>query len=145
MSISLNNHETRIAALEAKGSGSWTIGSGNNHWARESSTGLLIQWSKGYTTTWGTVTMTKSYSSTTSFTVQATQGTTHENWNPTSSDSTMFIKSANSFNLWSGERNRNYWIAIGYLISDRILNYIYTRVNRFLPLFKVVMSYGIAC
>lgn len=46
MSISLNNHESRIAALETnKGSSSWTKGSNSNgYWAKDSGSGLIIQW-----------------------------------------------------------------------------------------------------
>lgn len=52
MAISLNtvnstvtNHETRIKALESKGTSSWTKGSNSNgYWVKETTTGLIIQW-----------------------------------------------------------------------------------------------------
>lgn len=49
MSISMNNHETRIKALENKGSGSWTKGSNSNgYWIKESGTGVIIQFGRHY-------------------------------------------------------------------------------------------------
>ena len=48
MAISLNNHETRIKALENKSSASssWSVTKDVNGWMLENSTGIMIQWMK---------------------------------------------------------------------------------------------------
>lgn len=47
MSISLNNHESRIKALENGGAGSWSKGTGNGYfWIKENKIGVVIQWGK---------------------------------------------------------------------------------------------------
>ena len=49
MSISLNNHENRIKALENSGSIGWTTGSSaTGRWFKESKTGLIIQCGRWY-------------------------------------------------------------------------------------------------
>lgn len=58
MAISLSDHERRISSLENAKPSTWSSGSG---WAKDNTTGLLIQWGR---TTTATVSLPKSYSNT---------------------------------------------------------------------------------
>ena len=127
MSISMNNHETRIKALENKGSGSWTKGTKNSgYWAKESSTGLIIQWRLANGIGWDastTVTLPRSFSDTNYAVVCTTDGA----WETTAWANGLQVKrnSASEFGVHgSGDQRSFSWIAIGYLITNRLLNYI---------------------
>lgn len=133
MAISLNNHETRIKTLESNSStSSWAKGvSGTLHWTKESSTGLTIQWgmantASGWTTR--TVTFPKAFANTNYFftpaVVSGGSGSGQYNsfrvWNRSTTGC--------AFNVGCDEQISVMWLAIGYLISDRILNYIYIAI-----------------
>lgn len=127
MSISLNNHENRIKALENGGAGSWSKGSNaNGNWVKESKTGLLIQF--GATNTGSTLTVKLPVVFTdTSYKVIATRNNTNGN----ESAVVIYGSTVSQFNMTfiypQGSRTSSSanWLAIGYLISDRILNYAY--------------------
>ena len=117
MSISMNNHETRIKALENKGSGSWTKGTGNSgYWAKESSTGLIIQWRLSTPVGWdsnATINMPRAFSNT-SYAVVCTTDGIIEN---TAWANGIQVKrnSASQFMVHgSGDQRSFSWIAIGY-------------------------------
>ena len=129
MSISLNNHESRIKALENGGASSWSKGSNaNGNWVKESKTGLLIQW--------GSISSSGSlkYEVDQPFPVKYTQipvvnksiggyynGGFDMTWMQIKSISLdKFVHSVIG-SLGSPVQ----WFAIGYLISYRILNYAY--------------------
>lgn len=138
MSISLNNHESRIKALENGGAGSWSNGSGNgSYWLKENKTGIIIQFgrygSDGAAS--GTTKFLKPFSSATSYTVVVTQTApgTGINW---SYASRVRDLTAEQFSWWVNNLPLQ-WIAIGYLISYRILNYAYAcKSLLFTPLMK---------
>lgn len=127
MSISLNNHESRIKALENGGAGSWSKGSNaNGNWVKESKTGLLIQF--GATNTGSTLTVKLPVVFTdTSYKVIATRNNTKAN----ESAIVVYDNTVSQFNMTfiypQGSRplSSANWLAIGYLISYRILNYAY--------------------
>lgn len=121
MSISLNNHESRIKALENSGSQNWTRGeSSTGIWWKDSKSGLLLQHSKGNMSNWGKITLPKSYSSTTSFCVVANHGNRTSAWTPTKSSGTCGVVSTDTIVVYSAERVTFNWITIGYLISNSI-------------------------
>ena len=131
----MNNHEARIKALENKGSGSWTKGTGNSgYWAKESSTGLIIQWRLANGIGWDsstTVTLPTSFSNTNYAVVCTTDGA----WETTAWANGLQVKrnSASAFDVHgSGDQRSFSWIAIGYLITNRLLTYM-----------REAMSYGI--
>ena len=139
MSISLNNHESRIKALENGGAGSWSKGSNaNGNWVKESKTGLLIQF--GATNTGSTLTVKLPVVFTdTSYKVIATRN----NINANESAVVVYGSTVSQFNMTfiypNGSRPSSSanWLAIGYLISDRILNYAYAcKSLLFTPLMK---------
>ena len=127
MSISLNNHESRIKALENGGAGSWSKGSNaNGNWVKESKTGLLIQF--GATNTGSTLTVKLPVVFTdTSYKVIATRN----NINANESAVVVYGSTVSQFNMTfiypNGSRPSSSanWLAIGYLISYRILNHAY--------------------
>lgn len=135
MAISLNtvnttvtNHETRIKALESKGASSWTKGSNSNgYWAKETTTGLIIQWgifvTSSVTTRYFPISFTSQPSlfhfvSNSNSSIDVYEFMTNS-WNVTNSSYRYNERRAQGGG-WRGN-----WLAIGYLISDRILNYIY--------------------
>lgn len=126
MSISMNNHETRITALENRSSGIWVKGETTTGvWYKESGSGLLIQHSKDRVTNWGQITLPQAYSSSTSYSVVATYGRSEfTQWTPADSTTTCNIVSKSAIHVWSGERSQFSWITIGYLITNRLLTYI---------------------
>lgn len=140
MSISLNNHESRIKALENGGAGSWSKGSNaNGNWVKESKTGLLIQF--GATNTGSTLTVKLPVVFTdTSYKVIATRN----NINANESAVVVYGSTVNQFNMTfiypQGSRPSSSanWLAIGYLISYRILKYAYAcKSLLFTPLRKL--------
>lgn len=139
MGISLNNHESRIKALENKGSGSWSKGTNSTGgYGKEGSTGLLIQW--GYVNhpnNDGSVGVTLPTSFTTTiYTVQVTGNKNDGEWSQG-----FYVTSKATDRFVIGKRGSSqtaYWLAIGYLISDRILNYAYAcKSLLFTPLKKI--------
>ena len=123
MAISLNNHESRIKALENGGSSSWSRGENTNGcWLKDTKTGALIMWSKGVKYGYGNFSLPLSYSNTNTFSAIATRGG-NAGWTPQIWDMVVTITSKNSIHVSCGEGNAYQWLTIGYLISDRILNY----------------------
>ena len=116
MSISLNNHESRIKALENGGAGSWSKGSNaNGNWVKESKTGLLIQF--GATNTGSTLTVKLPVVFTdTSYKVIATRNNTKAN----ESAIVVYDNTVSQFNMTfiypQGSRplSSANWLAIGY-------------------------------
>lgn len=118
MAISLNNHETRIKALEAGGTGSWEKGSsGNVYWTKESSSGLMIQWGMATTASgWTnrTVNFLKTFTNTNYFFTPAVvsggaskgQYNSFRVWN-------RAVTGCN-FNIGCDENIAVMWLAIGY-------------------------------
>lgn len=144
MSISLNNHESRIKVLENGGAGSWSKGSNaNGNWVKESKTGLLIQWNCVYCSRdQNKITLPTSYKNDT-YSIMTVQN--HRSGDAETSALIPMIKNKKSTTFeirhihpqghgvssWMG------WFAIGYLISDRILNYAYAcKSLLFTPLIK---------
>ena len=140
MAISLNNHESRIKALENKGSGSWSKGSNSNgNWIKDSVTGVLIQWGLigRQSSQRFTVNMPLSYSDKNYAVITSLNG---ESWTPGDFSNYVIKSSANAFQ--QHQTGIGYlggmWLAIGYLISDRILNYAYAcKSLLFTPLRKI--------
>ena len=129
MAISLNNHETRIKALENSGSQNWTRGeSSTGIWWKDAKSGLILQHSKGNVTNFGKIKLPIPYSSTKSYTVVATFGKndpTTEMWAPERSATTSQVVTNSEIIVYAAERPGFGWFTIGYLISYRILNYAY--------------------
>ncbi|MHD0315960.1 gp53-like domain-containing protein, partial [Fusobacterium varium] len=73
--------------------------------------GLLIQWSTA--SVWGTFTYPKPFKNT-NYVLIAAYGNNSINWVPNASSPTMFKVSATQGNIYSNERVRGYWLAIGY-------------------------------
>ena len=140
MAISLNNHESRIKALENKGSGSWSKGSNSNgNWIKDSVTGVLIQWGLigRQSSQRFTVNMPLSYSDKNYAVITSLNG---ESWTPSDFSNYVIKSSANAFQ--QHQTGIGYlggmWLAIGYLISNRILNYAYAcKSLLFTPLRKI--------
>ena len=131
MSISLNNHEDRIKVLENGGAGSWSKGSNSNgNWVKESKTGLLIQWGKinapGNNTP-GVIKFPIAFSNTNYLGLITCLG--HNNLESSWTSLWQlkdFITTSMSVSLTNYTQVPAYnWLAIGYLISYRILNYAY--------------------
>lgn len=129
MSISLNNHESRIKALENGGAGSWSNGSNaNGNWVKESKTGLLIQW--------GTATdIGNNRESPFKFPIAFSNVSYHlslgynghhnvQPWVSVFQYKNMTTTGA-TISLTAKQVGIYRWLAIGYLISYRILNYAY--------------------
>ena len=72
---------------------------------------LLIQWST--TSMWGTFTYPKPFKDM-NYVLIAAYGNDRVNWSPNASSPTMFKISATQGNIYSNERVRGYWLAIGY-------------------------------
>ena len=129
MAISLNNHETRIKALENGGSSTWTKGSNSNGtWIQEASTQTMIQFNTlgVLAGDYKVIYFAKAFKSppTVVFTGQGRRFdgsgwvAVHVVYDVTT---TQFrLGHVNPVNF-----DKIAWIAIGYLISDRILNYTY--------------------
>lgn len=123
MSISLNNHESRIKKLESGGMGSWEKGSNSNgSWAKEKSTGLLIQWgSSGGNAYNHTVYFPLSFN-----TSPAVVCIGYGDRNPTGDDGTPCVRyvANNHFRSTTGTLGLTWrhWIAIGYLITNRLFD-----------------------
>lgn len=116
MAISLNNHESRIKALENKGSGSWSKGSNSNgNWIKDSVTGVLIQWGLigRQSSQRFTVNMPLSYSNTNYAVITSLNG---ESWTPVDFSNYVIKSSANAFQ--QHQTGIGYlggmWLAIGY-------------------------------
>ena len=133
MAISLNNHESRIKALESGGSSTWTKGTGTNcFWTQEKTTGLIIQF--GWTgndrgDSWKTITLPKAYKNTNytalySLASGGSGGQEYNSFGATGKTTTGF-----KFKIQAVETASFTWLAIGYLISNRILNYAYACKN----------------
>lgn len=73
--------------------------------------GLLIQWSTA--SVWGTFTYPKSFKDM-NYVLIAAYGDNNIDWNPNASSPTMFKVSKTQGNIYSTERIRGYWLAIGY-------------------------------
>ena len=143
MAISLNNHESRIAALETGGSSTWVKGSNSNgNWVKEKTTGLIIQFGWSNTPSGDNISVKFPIAFTTSTPVAlfTTIGrcTDINGW-----FALQQISSRTSTDFKISHVNSMYysavsWIAIGYLISDRILNYAYAcKSLLFTPLRKL--------
>ena len=132
MAISLNNHESRIKALESGGSNTWTKGSNSNgFWFKESKTNLIFQY--GRTSMQGdsrkTVNLPIAYTVLESISVVCTfyndvdLNTDSATHGRAINLTQLRIGSGSAYNTTLG------WWSIGYLISDRILNYAYACKN----------------
>lgn len=133
MGISLNNHESRIKALENGGAGSWSKGSNaNGNWVKESKTGLLIQWGRTVMQPGDHHNVTQSFplefESQPSVFVQFIGNTPDNFW---ANNVQIYGVTTSKFTharIWIMSPHDTYgrpWLAIGYLISYRILNYAY--------------------
>ena len=129
MAISLNNHESRIKALENSSAPKVVVSGNKGYWKCSN---ILIQWMirvQSSTHSWLT-----SFSSDTSYSavVAGFEGGASEN-------SGLSAQSASNISVssWQSGRAKNI-VAIGYLISDRILKYAYACKNLlFTPLRKI--------
>lgn len=125
MAISLNDHETRIKKLEESGVSTWQKGSNSNgYWAKETTTGLIIQWGFKYIAQDqnATITLPITFSNTNYY----VDGNEIRNAKDPNSICLPGSKKVDSFILYCyALSNTKAWFAIGYLISDRILKYIY--------------------
>lgn len=113
MSISLNNHESRIKALENAGSGSWSKFSNSvGYCLTENSTGLKIQFGAAGNDPYPTITFPKPFT-----TIVSCVGFGNSTRVSASSDGTPHIRSINltSCRLDTGSLEIKYvrWIAIG--------------------------------
>lgn len=117
MSISLNNHESRIAALETnKGSSSWTKGSNSNgYWAKDGGSGLIIQWGRvgrnGINEESGSTNFPISFTSSSSYSMAAIQTNTANG--ATGSWSERIRNITNATFYWWTNCGPMHWIAIG--------------------------------
>ena len=135
MSISLNNHESRITALENKGTGSWSTGGSNNsYWARESSTGLTIQWGYVSSSQGGskTVSLSRPFSNT-SYSAIVVRQTTNFNTGAYVFPTKVGTRNVSSFTMYANTESA-LWIAIGILYTYR---YIIKSLLIFTPLRKI--------
>ena len=142
MGISLNNHESRIKALETGGSSAWTKGSNSNgNWVKENTTGLIIQFGWSNTPRGDNISVKFPIAFKTSTPV-ALFTTIGRSTNGNGWFALQQISSRTSTDFKIAHANNDYystvsWIAIGYLISDRILNYAYAcKSLLFTPLMK---------
>ena len=141
MSISLNNHENRIKALENGGAGSWSKGSNaNGNWVKESKTGLLIQWGTAKDiggNNSSKFTFPLAFSNTNYHLSMGYNGHFNANgWLSVLQYKDM-TTTYSMVSLTAGQVGTYRWLAIGYLISDRILNYAYAcKSLLFTPLMK---------
>ena len=131
MGISLNNHESRIKALEDKGSGSWTKYSNSvGYCLTENSTGLKIQFGTAGNDSYPTITFPKPFT-----TIVSCVGLGIASGVSTSSDGAPHIRSISltACRLDSGSIGSKYirWIAIGILYTYR---YIIKSAQKFTPL-----------
>ena len=131
MSISLNNHESRIKALENAGSGSWSKFSNSvGYCLTENSTGLKIQFGAAGNDPYPTITFPKPFT-----TIVSCVGFGNSTRVSASSDGTPHIRSINltSCRLDTGSLEIKYvrWIAIGILYTYR---YIIKSAQKFVPL-----------
>lgn len=130
MAYSLKNIGDRVAALEAKKYSTWTKGSNTNgYWVKESTTGLIIQWGKtgSITAHNGTITFPIAYTS-----VPVVYSLGLGDRTAGTDDGSPAIRAISTTNCRTTTGTTSItvrvWIAIGYLISDRILNYIYIAI-----------------
>ena len=131
MSISLNNHESRIKALENAGSGSWTKYSNSvGYCLTENSTGLKIQFGTAGNDSYPTITFPKPFT-----TIVSCVGFGNSTRVSAASDGAPHIRSINltSCRLDTGSLEIKYarWIAIGILYTYR---YIIKSAQKFAPL-----------
>lgn len=121
MSISLNNHESRIVTLENKVTGSWTKYSNSvGYCLTENSTGLKIQFGTAGNDAYPTITFPKPFT-----TIVSCVGLGYSSAVSTASDGCTHIRSISltSCRLDSGSTNAKYvrWIAIGILYTYRYI------------------------
>lgn len=135
MSISMKNLSDRITALENKinsgALGGWEKGSNTNgNWIKEKTTGVIIQW--------GVIYKLSSYNGKIYFPIKFSTkpsviGLGLADIDANRDGGTPVIREINlvffRYNTGTTSSTSCSWIAIGYLISDRILNYIYNSVN----------------
>ena len=131
MSISLNNHESRIKALENKGTGSWTKYSNSvGYCLTEGSTGLKIQFGNAGNDAYPTIIFPKPFT-----TIVSCVGLGINSGQSTASDGAPHIRSISltACRLDSGSSAASYvrWIAIGILYTYR---YIIKSAQKFTPL-----------
>lgn len=131
MSISLNNHESRIKALESAGSGSWSKFSNSvGYCLTENSTGLKIQFGAAGDDPYPTITFPKPFT-----TIVSCVGFGNNSVGSDPGDGAPHIRSISltSCRLDSGSRIMKYvrWVAIGILYTYR---YIIKSVQKFAPL-----------
>ena len=130
MSISLNNHESRIKALENAGSGSWTYGSNaNGSWIKDNKSSVKIEWGE-LNTSQTSRTFPLTFNAKPALQISSC-------FNSNSSNGYFYhhIKtiSVSSFSITSSDRGYMIipWIAIGILYTYR---YIIKGAQKFTPL-----------
>ena len=131
MAYSLKNIGDRVAALEKAGSSSWSKGSNTNgYWVKESKTGLIIQWGRnGNMNQWeagGTRNFPIPFTNVNSISMAAVQWSTTNGQTGSWSERIRAL-SATSFYWWAN-CSPMHWIAIGYLITNRLLNIYYIAI-----------------
>lgn len=131
MSISLNNHESRIKALENAGSGSWSKFSNSvGYCLTENSTGLKIQFGTAGDDPYPTITFPKPFT-----TIVSCVGFGDNSVKSEPADGAPHIRSISltSCRLDSGSSEMRHirWIAIGILYTYR---YIIKSAQKFTPL-----------
>ena len=145
MAISLKNHDDRIANLETKiGAGGGIVESNwsSGGWYIKFAHGLLIQ---GGTNTFNSsyVTFPKAFKNT-EYTVIVSKINNDPHVCVTASE--LSTSRCRLYNKWSGNestQNTTYtWIAIGYLISYRILNYAYAYIKSLRDFKAVIKSHS---
>lgn len=125
MSISLKALYDKVNSFEASKS-TWTKGSNSNgNWFKESSTGLIIQLGKINVPTDNTKTVTLSTSFTNTAYSVSVNSEQSENFTEWTNGSVIYSLKTNSFVI-SGrtESSNRVWIAIGYLITNRLLGWV---------------------
>ena len=113
--------------MEESGSSSWTKGTANGgYYTKEGSTGLIIQWGTAGSSAWNigvTVKFPIAFTNLASVSVATVMNSFGDGESGSWSDRIRSL-STTQFYTWANT-GPVYWIAIGCLISDRILNYIY--------------------
>lgn len=128
MAISLNNHETRIKALESSSVPKVVVSGNKGYWKCGN---ILIQWIIRVQS--GVHSWLTPFSSDASYSAVVAG---FENGASENSGISSQLASSINVNSWQSNRAKNI-IAIGYLISYRILNYAYACKNLlFTPLRK---------
>lgn len=132
MAISLKNIEDRVKALEKRGVSGWQKGSANGgYYTKETTTGLIIQWGKAGSSAWNvgvTVKFPVAFTNLTSISVATVMNSFGDGDSGSWSDRIRNL-STTQFYTWANT-GPIYWIAIGYLITDRLLNILYKAFAR---------------